>query len=139
MRLPAVFCKKNGITYMHVRGQQLFHPSVLPRHVDGRSSCLLPHNRALLISVCEFEGGGLNCKAKAQVLVVTPPPLFFLKVGRKKGECNSGAVQYMCNTYEERSKRAQFEYAPYTYNVHVVCAGRVWWCKAVDCVLVNKF
>ena len=31
-----------------------------------------------------WEGGGLNCKAKVQVLVVTPP-LFFLKVGRKGG------------------------------------------------------
>ena len=41
-------------------------------------------------------GGGLNCEAKAQVLVVTPPPLFFLKVGRKKGGRNSGAVRYMC-------------------------------------------
>ena len=31
-------------------------------------------------------GGGLNCEAKAQVLVVTPPPpLFFLKVGRIRG------------------------------------------------------
>ena len=39
--------------------------------------------------------GGLNCEAKAQVLVVTPPPLFFLKVGRKKGGRNSGAVRYM--------------------------------------------
>ena len=35
-----------------------------------------------------WEGGGvgLNCEAKAQVLVVTPPPpLFFLEVCRKKG------------------------------------------------------
>ena len=39
-------------------------------------------------------GGGLNCEAKAQVLVVTPPPLFFLKVGRKRGGRNSGAVRY---------------------------------------------
>ena len=30
-------------------------------------------------------GGGLNCEAKVQVLVVTPPSLFFLKVGRKRG------------------------------------------------------
>ena len=28
--IPAMFCKK----WQHVRGQQLFHPSVLPRHVD---------------------------------------------------------------------------------------------------------
>ena len=40
-------------------------------------------------------GGGLNCEAKAQVLVVTPPSLFFLKVGRKRGGRNSGAVRYM--------------------------------------------
>ena len=66
----------------YVRGQQLFHPSVLPRHVDQRSSRLLPHYR-----VREFVGGGggggLNCEAKTQVLIVTPP-LLFLKVGRKK-------------------------------------------------------
>ena len=29
-----------------------------------------------------IRGGGLNCVVKAQVLVVTPPPLFFLEVGR---------------------------------------------------------
>ena len=40
-------------------------------------------------------GGGLSCEAKAQVLVVTPPPLFFLKVGRKRGGRNSGAVRYI--------------------------------------------
>ena len=76
----------------HVRGQQLFHPLVLPRHVDQRSSRLLPHYR-----VRKFVGGGgeLNCEAKAQVLVVTPAPLFFLKVGRRKGGRNSGAVRYM--------------------------------------------
>ena len=37
--------------------------------------------------------GGLNCEAKAQVLVVTPP-LFFVAVGRKGGGGhNSGAVR----------------------------------------------
>ena len=85
MRLPAKNVK-------HVRGQQLFHPSILPRHVDRRSSRLLPHYR-----VREFVGGGggggLNCDVKAQVLVVTPP-LFFLEVGRKKGGRNNGAVRY---------------------------------------------
>ena len=40
--------------------------------------------------------GGLNCEANAQVLVVTPSPLFFLEVGRKKGGRNSGAVRYYC-------------------------------------------
>ena len=34
-------------------------------------------------------GGGLNCEAKAQVLVVTPSPLFFLE-GRKKGGFTAG-------------------------------------------------
>ena len=37
-------------------------------------------------------GGGLNCEAKAQVLVM-PSPLFFLEVGCKKGGRNSGAVR----------------------------------------------
>ena len=41
------------------------------------------------------RGGGLNCEEKAQVLVITPPPLFFLKVGRKRGGRNSGAVRYI--------------------------------------------
>ena len=53
-RLPAMF----EIKWQHVRGQQLFHPSVLPRHVDRRSSRLLPHNTASLISVREFVGVG---------------------------------------------------------------------------------
>ena len=56
VRLPAMFCKK----WQHVHGQQLFHPSVLPRHVDRRSSHLLSHNRALLISVRKFVGGGVG-------------------------------------------------------------------------------
>ena len=51
-------------------------------------------------------GGGLNCEAKAQVLVVTPPPpLFFLKVGRKKGGRNSGAVRYI-NYEKQHNKEA---------------------------------
>ena len=41
-------------------------------------------------------GGGLNCEAKAQVLIVTPPTLFFLEIGCKRGGGrNSGAVRYM--------------------------------------------
>ena len=47
----------------------------------------------------ERGGGGLNCEVKAQVLVVTPPPpLFFLKVGHKKGGRNSRAVRYIAIT-----------------------------------------
>ena len=52
-------------------------------------------------------GGGLNCEAKAQVLVVTPPSLFFLEVGRKTGGGGGGGVtvgqygicmyMYVCN------------------------------------------
>ena len=41
--------------------------------------------RTTELSVREFVGGGgLNCEAKVQVLVVTHP-LFFLEVGRKRG------------------------------------------------------
>ena len=50
-----------------------------------------------------IRGGGLNCEAKAQVLIVMPSPLFFLEVGRKKGGHNSGAVQYM-HTFTENRK-----------------------------------
>ena len=86
-----MFCKK----WHHVCGQQLFLPSVLPQHVDRMSSCLLPHNRASLVSVreCVEGGGGVNYEVKAQVLVVTL--LFFLEVGHKKEWSNSGAVRYM--------------------------------------------
>ena len=38
-------CETTCYVLQHVRGQQLFHPSVLPRHVDRRSSRLLPHYR----------------------------------------------------------------------------------------------
>ena len=75
-----------------VHGQQLFHPSVLPWHVDRRSSRLLPHYR-----VCKFvggRGGGLTARRKRKSSLLCPP-LFFLKVGRKKGGHNSGAVRYM--------------------------------------------
>ena len=68
-RLPAMFYKK----WQHLHGHQLFHPSVLPRHVNRRSSRLLPH-RASLISMQIRGRGGLNSEAKAQILVVTPPP-----------------------------------------------------------------
>ena len=74
----------------HVRGPQLFHPSVLPRHVDRRSSRLLPHYR-----VRKFVGGGgggLTARRKRKSSLL-PPPLFFLKAGRKKGGRNSGAVR----------------------------------------------
>ena len=91
-RLPA---KK----WQHVRGQQLFHPSVMPWHVDRRCSLLLPHNRLSQYTNSWEGGGGLNCEAKAQVVIVTPSPLFFLEVqcvtvGRKKGGRNEGAVRY---------------------------------------------
>ena len=44
-------------------------------------------------------GGGLNCEAKAQVLVVTPPPLFPESRSQKGGGGrNSGTVRYMYYT-----------------------------------------
>ena len=52
------------------------------------SSHLLLHNRASFISVHEFVGsggGGLNCEAKAQVLVVMPSPLFIFGSRSQKG------------------------------------------------------
>ena len=41
-------------------------------------------------------GGGLNCETKAQVLVVMPPSLFLVEVGRKEGGRYGGAVRYKC-------------------------------------------
>ena len=70
---------KNGNMYV------ANNSSVLPQHVDRRSSRLLPHNRASLISVREFVGGGLNCEAKAQVLIVMPSPFFFPGSRSQKG------------------------------------------------------
>ena len=87
-----VYLKTTCYVLHHVRGQQLFHPSVLPRHVDRRSSRLLPHYR-----VREFVGGGLTARRKRKSLLLRPP-LFFLKVGRKKGGRNSGAVRYIFST-----------------------------------------
>ena len=72
-------CETTCYALQHVRGQQFFHPSVLPRHVDRRSSRLLSYYR-----VREFVGGGLNCEVKAQVLVVTPP-LFATYFQEKEG------------------------------------------------------
>ena len=92
-RLPcyvAMFCKK---WQLYVTNNSFILQSCHePRH---RSSRLLPHNRALLISVRNSWEGGLNCDAKVQVLVVTPSHLFFLEVGYKKGGRNSGPVQYV--------------------------------------------
>ena len=87
-------CETTCYVLQHVRGQQLFHPSVLPRHVDRRSSRLLPHYR---VRESRGRGGGLNCEAKAQVLVVTPPPLFPESRSQKGGR-NSGAVRYTSNS-----------------------------------------
>ena len=87
-RLPAMFCKK----WRCVRGQQLFHPSVLPLHVDRRSSRLLPHYR-----VREFVGGGLTARRKRKSSLLRPSPLLFLEVGRKKGGITAG--QYGSSAY----------------------------------------
>ena len=76
-------CETTCYVLQHVRGQQLFHPSVLPWHVDRRSSRLLPHYRVR--EFVEGGGGGLNCEAKAQVLVVTPPPPLFPESRSQKG------------------------------------------------------
>ena len=98
-------------------------PSVLPRHVDRKSSRLLPRNRASLISVCEFVGGGggggggLNCEAKVQVLVVTPSPLFFLDVGHKTG--NSGAVWYVSETFIADRFYDRFMSIPYDFDTYM--------------------
>ena len=46
-------------------------------------------------------GGGVNCEAKVQVLDVTPSPIFFLEVGRKKGGgSNSGAVWKLKHSHQ---------------------------------------
>ena len=79
--------------WQHVCDQQLFHPSVLPRHVDRRSSRLLPHYR-----VREFVGGGgggLTERRKLKSSLLRPPLPLFPEIGRKKGGGNSGAVQYI--------------------------------------------
>ena len=41
--------------------------------------------------------GGLNCEAKAEVLVITPPPPLFPESRSQKGGAgrNSGAVRYI--------------------------------------------
>ena len=80
MRLPAMFCKKIGNMYV------------------ANNSSILQYYHGMSIRTTEYAnswegGGGLNCEAKAHVLIV-PPPLFFLEVGRKKGGRNSGAVRY---------------------------------------------
>ena len=48
-------CETTCYVLQHVRGQQLFHPSVLPRHVDRRSSRLPPHYR---VRESRGRGGG---------------------------------------------------------------------------------
>ena len=85
-------CETTCYVLQHVRGQQLFHPSVLPWHVDRRSSRLLPHYRVR--EFVEGGGGGLTVRRKRKSSLLRPPPLFFLKVGRKRGGRNSGAVRY---------------------------------------------
>ena len=72
-RLPAMFCN------MYMANN--FYPSVLPWHVDQRSSCLLPHNRASLISVREIRPGGggrgLTARQKRKSSLLRPPlPIF---------------------------------------------------------------
>ena len=82
-RLPAMFCNmyvaNNSSILQYCHGMSIEGVLVFYRTTEYANS---------------WKGGGLNCEAKAQVLVVTPPPLFFLKVGRKRGGRNSGAVRY---------------------------------------------
>ena len=109
-RLPAMFC------------QRLFHSSVLPRHVDRRSSHLLPHNRASLIPVCKFvgeEGGGLTARRKCKSsLLCPPPPLFFREVGCKRGS----TVQW-----RETGMRlaSVYTYVIASYSCYLLAAERV--------------
>ena len=73
-RLPAMFCNmfvaNNSSILQYCHGMSIKGVLVFYRTTEYANS---------------WEEGGLNCEAKAQVLVVTPAPLFFLKVGRKKG------------------------------------------------------
>ena len=92
-----LLCFAKMAACIHVHGQQLFHPSVLPRHVDRRSSRLLLHNRASLISVREFMGGGgggLTARRKRKSSLLRPPPLLPGNRSQKGGGHNSWAVRY---------------------------------------------
>ena len=64
----------------HVRGQQLFHPSVLPRHVDR----LLPHYRVRKF-VGGGVGGGLTARRKRKSSLLRPPPPLFPESRSQKG------------------------------------------------------
>ena len=90
-RLPAVFAKK----IMWPKTLPSFSTATACRWKEFSSSTAQQSFVDLNTRIGERGGGGLNCEAKAQVLVVTPPPLFFLKVGHKKGGHNSGAVRYV--------------------------------------------
>ena len=87
-----MLCQK----WQHVRGQQLFHPSVLPWHVDRRSSRLLPHNsqQSFVILSARILGrgeGGLTSRREHKSLLLRPP-LFILEVDRKGGGGGGGGI-----------------------------------------------
>ena len=67
-------CETTCYVLQHVRGQQLFHPSVLPRHVDRRSSRLLPHYRVREFVGGGGGGGGLTARRKHKSSLLRPPP-----------------------------------------------------------------
>ena len=68
------YVNKNGNMYMANNSSNFQYC----RGMSIEEFSSLPHNRASLISVRKLMGGGggLNCEAKAQVLVITLPPLF---------------------------------------------------------------
>ena len=57
VRIKKMLSLYRAIDVDHVRGQQLFHPSVLPRHVDRRSSRLL-YTALQSTQIHGMEGGG---------------------------------------------------------------------------------
>ena len=89
-RLPAMFCNMYMANNSSIL--QYCHSMSIEGVVIFYRTTELHWSQYAKLGLGAGGGGGLNCEAKAHVLIVTPP-LFFLEVGRKRGGHNSGAVR----------------------------------------------
>ena len=77
-----------------------------------------------------WKGGGLNCKAKAQVLVVTPPPLFLESRSQKGGGVTAGQYGIYCYTdmiYKISNKSHEMMELPRSTLIYVCSASIKSW------------
>ena len=95
MRLLAMFCKKNGNMYVANNSSILQYCHGMPIEGVKFSSSTTQQSFVDLSTRNCGRGGGLTARRKRKLSLLRPPSLFFMEVGRKRGEEKGGSTVYL--------------------------------------------